>query len=119
MGSDPEGFLFSDYLELADVPGTFGGLVPGVLISLAIVWVVVLEILFKGVKKGIEITSRIMIPALLVVFLLIVIRTVILPGALSGLDEFFKPDFTQILSPTVGLQHMVKYSLVCRLLSGL
>lgn len=83
------------------MPGTFGGLVPGVVIPLAVVWIVVLGILFKGVKRGIEIANRIMIPTLLVIFLIIVIRAVTLPGAISGLEEFFKPDFTQILSPTV------------------
>ena len=100
-GSDTEAFLFGDYLQLADTPGELGGLVPGVVIPLAIIWIVVLGILFKGVKKGIEIANRIMIPLLLIIFLIIVIRAVTLPGAMAGLDEFFKPDFTQILSPKV------------------
>src|SRR5699024_5963433 len=100
-GEDTEGFLFGNYLQLADTPGTFGGLVPGVVIPLAIIWIVVLGILCKGVKKGIEIANRIMIPLLLIIFLIIVIRAVTLPGALAGLDEFFKPDLTQILSPKV------------------
>ncbi|HLQ82540.1 MAG TPA: sodium-dependent transporter [Pseudogracilibacillus sp.] len=100
-GEDTEGFLFGNYLQLADTPGTFGGLVPGVVIPLAIIWIVVLGILYKGVKKGIEIANRIMIPLLLIIFLIIVIRAVTLPGALAGLDEFFKPDLTQILSPKV------------------
>lgn len=100
-GEDTEGFLFGNYLQLADTPGTFGGLVPGVVIPLAIIWIVVLGILYKGVKKGIEIANRIMIPLLLFIFLIIVIRAVTLPGALAGLDEFFKPDLTQILSPKV------------------
>ncbi len=100
-GEDTEGFLFGNYLQLADTPGTFGGLVPGVVIPLAIIWIIVLGILYKGVKKGIEIANRIMIPLLLIIFLIIVIRAVTLPGALTGLDEFFKPDLTQILSPKV------------------
>ncbi len=100
-GEDTEGFLFGNYLQLADTPGTFGGLVPGVVIPLAIIWIVVLGILYKGVKKGIEIANRIMIPLLLIIFLIIVIRAVTLPGALAGLDEFFRPDLTQILSPKV------------------
>ncbi|HLS66752.1 MAG TPA: sodium-dependent transporter, partial [Pseudogracilibacillus sp.] len=49
----------------------------------------------------IEIANRIMIPTLIVVFTIIVIRAITLPGALSGLDAFFKPDFTQILSGKV------------------
>ncbi|MBO1004984.1 sodium-dependent transporter [Pseudogracilibacillus auburnensis] len=100
-GEDTEGFLFGDYLKLADTPGEFGSLVPGVFIPLIIVWIIVLGVLVRGVKRGIEIANRIMIPTLVVVFLIIVIRAVTLPGAITGLDAFFKPDFTEILSPTV------------------
>src|SRR5690625_176598 len=100
-GEDTEGFLFGNYLELADVEGQFGGLVPGVLIPLIVVWLIVLAVLVRGVKRGIEIANRIMIPTLVVVFLIIVIRAVTLPGAISGLNAFFQPDFSEILSPSV------------------
>ncbi len=78
-----------------------GSLVPTVLIPLIIVWTVVLGILGRGVKKGIEIANRIFIPTLTVMFLIIVIRAVTLPGALQGLDAFFKPNFSQIVEPSV------------------
>lgn len=100
-GSDTEGFLFSNYLQLDVEPGQFGSLVPSVLIPLIIVWALILGILFKGVKKGIEMANRIFIPALVVIFLIIVIRAVTLPGALVGLDAFFKPDFSQIFNGDV------------------
>lgn len=99
-GDDTEAFLYKDYLNLAD-PGEMGHLVPGVLIPLIIVWIVVLGILFKGVKKGIEVANRIFIPALVIIFIIIVIRAVTLPGALSGLDAFFAPDFDKIMEPSV------------------
>ncbi|OZU88579.1 sodium-dependent transporter [Virgibacillus indicus] len=100
-GSDTEGFLFSDYLNLSVDPGQTGSFVPGVLIPLIIVWIVVLGILFRGVKKGIEIANRIFIPALVIIFLIIVIRAVTLPGAMEGLDAFFAPDFSRIADPDV------------------
>lgn len=100
-GSDTEGFLYGDYLKLAETPGQIGSMVPGVLFPLIIVWLLVLLILFRGVKKGIELANRIFIPALVIIFLIIVIRAVTLPGALSGLDAFFKPDFSQFFSPDV------------------
>lgn len=100
-GEDTEGFLFGDYLKLAEAPGTIGSLVPGVLIPLIVVWAIVLFLLGRGVKRGIEIANRIMIPTLVVVFTIIVIRAITLPGALSGLDAFFKPDFSQILNSSV------------------
>lgn len=100
-GEDTEGFLFNDFLQLTVDPGQTGSLVPGVLIPLIIVWIVVLGILYRGVKKGIEIANRIMIPALFIVFLIIVIRAVTLPGAAEGLNAFFQPDFSQIFSAEV------------------
>lgn len=99
-GDDTVGFLVGDYLQVVD-PGEIGGLVPGVVIPLIIVWVLVLGILSRGVKRGIEIANRIMIPALVIVFSIIVIRAVTLPGAITGLNAFFQPDFGEIFNPSV------------------
>jgi len=102
-GSDTTSYFVGDYLQVVD-PGQFGSFVPGVLIPLLIVWLIVLGILFRGVKRGIEIANRIMIPLLVIVFLIIVIRAITLPGAFSGLEAFFQPDFSQIFSGTVWVQ---------------
>lgn len=100
-GLDTEAFLMNQYLNISKVPGQAGSLVPSVLYPLIIVWAIVLGILVRGVKRGIEIANRIMIPTLVVIFLIIVIRAITLPGAIVGLDAFFKPDFSEILSPSV------------------
>ncbi|WP_174728374.1 sodium-dependent transporter [Mesobacillus harenae] len=100
-GDDTEGFLFGNYLQLADTPGQLGGLVPGVAIPLVIVWIVTLGVLFAGVKKGIEVANKIFIPALLVLFLIIVVRALTLDGAAAGLNAFFKPDWSQIANGKV------------------
>ncbi|MBP2240432.1 NSS family neurotransmitter:Na+ symporter [Cytobacillus eiseniae] len=100
-GDDPEGFLFGSFLKLADNPGDVGGIVPGVFIPLVVVWIITLGILFKGIKKGIEIANKIFIPALLILFLIIVVRSVTLEGAAAGLEAFFKPDWGQIANPKV------------------
>lgn len=99
-GANPESFLMNDYLQHIEA-GQIGGIVPSVFIPLLIVWILVLGILFKGVKKGLEVANKIMIPLLLVIFLLIVIRAVTLPGALTGLDALFAPDFSMIFSAKV------------------
>lgn len=95
-GKDTESFLFGDYLHLADTPGTVGGIVSGVFIPLVIVWIIVLFILIRGIRKGIEIANKIFIPALFILFLFIVIRALTLDGAMTGLEAFFKPDWSQI-----------------------
>ncbi|MEW9501970.1 sodium-dependent transporter [Jeotgalibacillus marinus] len=100
-GEDPEAFLFSEFLKLDVAPGETGGMVWGILIPLIIVWGLALGILFKGVKKGIEMANRIFIPTLVVLFLIIVVRAVTLPGAATGLNAFFEPNFDLITDPTI------------------
>jgi NSS family neurotransmitter:Na+ symporter len=100
-GDDTGGFLFGEYLKLADTPGQFGGIVPGVFIPLVIVWAVALFILYSGVKKGIEVANKIMIPTLLVLFTILVIRALTLEGAADGLNAFFKPNWDTILDGKV------------------
>lgn len=100
-GKNTESFLINDYLQSTVEPGQLGHFVPGVLIPLIIVWVLVLAILSKGVKKGIEKANRIFIPLLVFIFTLIVIRAVTLPGAAQGLQAFFEPDFSKILDEKV------------------
>ena len=91
---------------------------------LVIVWAVVLAILFKGIKRGIELANKIFIPTLVVLFLIIVIRSLTLDGAMDGLNAFFKPDWSQIgnaqvwvaaygqifFSLSIGFAIMVTYS---------
>ncbi|MCA0984527.1 sodium-dependent transporter [Halobacillus yeomjeoni] len=100
-GEDTEGFLFSDYLNLSVDPGQTGSLVPGVFIPLIFVWLVTLGVLFAGVKKGIERANKIFIPTLVVLFLIIVLRAITLPGAAEGLQTFFEPNFESITSGKV------------------
>ncbi|MGB5824566.1 MAG: sodium-dependent transporter [Proteocatella sp.] len=68
-----------------------------------IIWFVVFlgiscMIVLAGVEKGIEKYSKIMMPALFVMLLVIIARSVTLPGAVEGLKFMFKPDFTVFTS---------------------
>ncbi|CUA80484.1 sodium-dependent transporter [Anoxybacillus suryakundensis] len=102
-GEDTGGFLFGEYLKLAETPGTFGSLVPAVLIPLLLVWIINLAVLYKGVRKGIEVANKIFLPTLVVLFFIIVIRAVTLDGAVEGLNAFFKPNWDQIMNGKVWL----------------
>ncbi|WP_138418538.1 sodium-dependent transporter [Aquibacillus sediminis] len=93
-------FFTGDFLNLADA-GTFGSMVPNVLIPLIAVWAIALFFLGRGVKKGIEVANKIFIPTLAVVFLIIVIRAVTLDGALEGLNAFFEPNWETIMNGDV------------------
>ena len=55
-------------------------------------------IVSRGVQKGIEKASKIMMPLLFIIFLIIIARSLTLPNAMSGVTYFLKPDFTKITS---------------------
>lgn len=99
-GDDPDAFFSGTFLGVTDA-GTFGGFRPAVLIPLIAVWVITGGVLFKGVRGGIEKANRIFIPLLLVMFSLIVVRAVTLPGAGDGLEALFTPDWSRILDGSV------------------
>jgi len=56
-----------------------------------VAWVVI-----AGVKDGIEKYSKILMPLLLVIIVILDIRAVTLPGASAGLEFLFKPDFSKL-----------------------
>jgi NSS family neurotransmitter:Na+ symporter len=94
-GDDPESFLFGDYLQAGD-PGITLDFVPGVLVPLALVWIVVLVVMALGVEKGIGATSVVFIPVLFLAFISLVVAAVFLPNASQGLDALFTPDWAAL-----------------------
>ncbi|MEG1837742.1 MAG: sodium-dependent transporter [Bacteroidaceae bacterium] len=55
-------------------------------------------IIVKGVKDGIEKYSKIMMPLLFVIIIVLVACSVSLPGAKAGLEFMLKPDFSKVNS---------------------
>lgn len=53
-------------------------------------------VVFKGIKKGIEKYSKILMPMLLLILIALAIRSVTLPSAKDGLAFLFHPDFSKI-----------------------
>lgn len=55
-------------------------------------------IVAQGVQKGLERASKVMMPLLFGLFLIVIIRSVTLPGAMEGIQFFLTPDFSMISS---------------------
>ena len=49
-----------------------------------------------GVQSGIERWSRILMPFLFILLIILIIRSVTLPGSLQGIEFYLKPDFSKI-----------------------
>jgi len=99
-GADPEGFFFGEFLQAGDVQVT-ADVVPGVLVPLALVWLLVLVVMALGVQRGIGVTSLAVIPVLVLAFAALVVQAVLLPGAGAGLDALFAPDWSALTSASV------------------
>ena len=53
-------------------------------------------IVVKGISSGIEKASKIMMPTLFVLLIILVVRSLTLPGAIDGLKYLFVPDFSKL-----------------------
>ena len=59
--------------------------------------------MFFGIGKGVERISRVMMPLLFIMTIILVIQTIKLPGASSGLNWLFQPNFSKLTDPGVWL----------------
>ena len=68
---------------------------------LPVVWTVLFLlithfIIVKGVEKGIERSSKIMMPALFILLLILAVCALLLPGSGRGIEFLLKPDFEKV-----------------------
>ena len=83
----------------ADLEGMFGGFISQVIRP--IFWQFIFMgltcwIVLAGIKGGIEKASKILMPVLLLIIVILDIRAITLPGAGEGLSFLFKPDFSKL-----------------------
>lgn len=62
----------------------------------AVFMLMCIGIVVAGIEKGIEKYSKILMPALLVTLLILVVRSLTLPGAGAGLSFYLKPEFSKL-----------------------
>lgn len=99
-GDDPEGFFFGDFLQAAD-PSVTIEVVPGVAIPMVVTWLAVIVVMALGVQRGVGATAVVFIPLLLVAFVALVVQAISLPGALTGLEALFAPNWAALAEPAV------------------
>jgi len=65
-------------------------------------------VILRGVTKGIEKITKLMVPSLLVILLILFVRAVTLPNAIEGIKYFFTPDINVILDYKVWLNALTQ-----------
>jgi NSS family neurotransmitter:Na+ symporter len=91
VGAEPAAFYQS----------TLGGITAWSLLVTTLTFLGVGGVVYLGVRKGIEALSRIAIPLVYLSLLVVIVRSVTLPGAAEGLRFYLLPDFSKIDGPTV------------------
>jgi NSS family neurotransmitter:Na+ symporter len=97
-GQDPSAFFFQKFLALTDSPLEPGGLRWPIVAATALTWAMTWAVLWRGVRAGIERVSKLFMPLLFIMVLVLLGRAVTLPGAAQGLNWLFQPDFSQLLN---------------------
>lgn len=66
------------------------------IVFIAVFLLITGAVILGGVQKGIERVSKILMPVLVVLLVVLCVRSATLPGASAGFAYLFKPDFTQL-----------------------
>ncbi|PRQ12099.1 sodium-dependent transporter [Corynebacterium sp. 13CS0277] len=100
-GEDPEAFFLSDFLHADTEAVNSTEIIWPIFIILAVVWVLIIAVMALGVRKGTGMLSSVFVPMLIVLFLVLVVRSLFLDGAGVGLEAFFTPRWEALADPQV------------------
>lgn len=100
-GDDPETYFTSNFLHFDKSSAFSTHIVTEIAIAIAITWILTIAVLAAGVDEGIGRISKIFMPVLTVLFIIVVIQALFLDGAAKGLDAFFTPNWEALKNPTV------------------
>ncbi|MEH7585030.1 sodium-dependent transporter, partial [Priestia megaterium] len=70
-------------------------------ISQLVFLLLTIVVVARGIQNGIEKANKILMPALFILFIIIIIRSLTLDGAMEGVSFFLYPDFSKLTSQTI------------------
>lgn len=74
----------------------------------AVIMVIGSWVIYRGVTKGLEKANKILLPSIFVILIISGVWTLTEPGALSGLEFFFHPDFSAFASHKIWLEALTQ-----------
>ena len=78
-----------------------GNMMLPVIICMVLFMVLSAAVCFSGVRKGIERCSKVLMPLLFVLLIVLIVRGLSLPGSEKGLKFFLSPDFSKLNANSV------------------
>ena len=102
-GTNPDLFFSNNVLNTTDSINGIFTIVPGVLISIIAIWFMAWMIVKRDLNSGIGKVSKILLPLLCGIVVIIVIFSLTLPGAAIGYTQIFTPDWNALTNLNVWL----------------
>ena len=93
-GANPDTFFATTLLQSSDSISGLLHFVPIIAVAMLVGWVIIWLISHKDLEAGLGRVSKILVPALFIIMVIIVAVSLTLPGASSGLAELFNPDWS-------------------------
>ncbi len=95
------GYIISEFTDFIHDFDTFRSNAVYVISFFAVFMAITIYIVQAGVSGGIEKASKVLMPLLFVLILLVILRSITLPGAMEGVKYYLTPDFTKINGNTI------------------
>jgi len=95
-GDNPGKFFGNDLLKSVEQPSGLFSFVPVILIAMVICWILIWFISHKQLEKGLGKVSKVLVPILFIIMIVIVVYSLTLEGASIGLNELFHPDWSKM-----------------------
>lgn len=100
-GEDPGTYFFQEFLGISKGPGEIGSIQIPILLGLAVIWFLNWVIVYRGIRRGIEVANKIFMPLLFFLTCILVFWSITLEGADVGLRAYLNPDFSVLVKPKV------------------
>lgn len=93
-GADPNAYFTTTLLQSSDSMSGLLSFIPLIAVAMLVGWVIIWFISHRDLEKGLGKVSKILVPLLFIIMIIIVGFSLTLPGASVGLAELFHPDWS-------------------------
>lgn len=93
-GADPNTFFTATLLQSSESYTGLLNFIPLIAVAMLVGWVIIWFISHKDLEKGLGKVSKVLVPLLFIIMIVIVGFSLTLPGASIGLAELFNPDWS-------------------------
>ena len=93
-GANPDTFFATTLLQSSDSISGLLSFIPLIAVAMLVGWVIIWFISHRDLEEGLGKVSKLLVPALFIILVIIVGFSLTLPGASIGLAELFNPDWS-------------------------